>query len=156
MGSEFGQRSEWYHERSLDWHLLQFEPHQGIQRWVRDLNHFLRNEKALYECDFSLEGFEWIDASDWQQGVISFIRRAPSTDEKLIVICNLTPVVRKNYRIGVPDGGYWKEVLSSDDKKYGGSHLINSGQDAQPEQIHGKKFSISLTLPSLSFLFFKK
>ena len=154
MGGEFAQRNEWYHEQSLDWHLLQYGPHQGIQRWVRDLNHFYTHEPVLFQRDFSSEGFEWIDCQDWQQGVISFIRKCPG-HKPLVVVCNLTPTVRQDYRIGVPEGGFWELVLNSDAAPYGGSGLIHGGQSAQAISFHQRRFSLNLTLPSLCALFLK-
>jgi 1,4-alpha-glucan branching enzyme len=155
MGGEFAQWDEWYHERSLDWHLLGFPPHQGVQRWVKDLNHFYRNEPTLYEIDFTPEGFEWIDFRDRDSSVISFIRKGRRGD-LILVVCNLTPVPRTNYRVGVPKGGFWTEVLNSDAKTYWGSGYGNmGGVEAAPVAFHGRPYSLSLTLPPLSVLFFK-
>jgi 1,4-alpha-glucan branching enzyme len=156
MGTEFGQWSEWVHERSLDWHLLEYDPHRGLQRWVRDLNTFYRGEPCLYERDFELEGFRWIDHNDWEQSVISFLRRGESDDEALLVVANLTPVLRRNYRVGVPFGGRWNEVLNSDAKLYGGSGQgILGGVDAAPVSAHGFYHALSLTLPPLSVVVLK-
>jgi len=156
MGAEFGQWDEWYHERSLDWHLLQYPPHQGVQRWVKDLNQVYRKEPALYELDFRQEGFEWIDFRDWEGSIISFIRKGKSTDEVFLVVCNFTPMLRMNYRVGVPRGGFWKEALNSDATIYGGiGHGNFGGMEATPVPYHGKYHSLSLTLPPLSILFFK-
>jgi 1,4-alpha-glucan branching enzyme len=156
MGGEFGQWDEWYHETSLDWHLLQYPPHQGVQKWVRDLNHLYRVEPALYELDFGLEGFEWIDFHDWEGGIISFLRKGKSTNDLFLVACNFTPVPRHNYRIGVPRGGFWREVLNSDAKTYWGSgHGNFGGVEATPIPAHGKYQSLSLTIPPLGILFFK-
>ena len=157
MGGEFGQWNEWYHEESIHWHLLQHSTHQGVKRWVQDLNALLKNEPALHEKDFEMDGFEWADLSDWEGSVISFIRKGRSDREKVLVVCNLTPVLRMNYRIGVPDGGYWKELLNSDSTIYGGSGQGNmGGVDAVPVPMHGKYHSLSLTLPPLSTMFFKR
>jgi 1,4-alpha-glucan branching enzyme len=156
MGGEFGQRNEWYHETSLDWHLLQTPLHQGVQKWVRDLNRFYRAEPAIHELDFRQETFEWIDFRDWEGSTISFLRRGKSTDDIFLVVCNLTPVPRRNYRMGVPREGFWKEVLNSDAKIYGGSgHGNFGGVEATPVSSHGKYHSLSLTLPPLGVLFFK-
>ncbi|MEW6375843.1 MAG: 1,4-alpha-glucan branching protein GlgB [Thermodesulfobacteriota bacterium] len=156
MGGEFGQWDEWYHETSLDWHLLQYPPHQGVQKWVRDLNHLYRVEPALYEIDFGMEGFEWIDFHDWEGSIISFLRKGKSTNALFLVACNFTPVPRHNYRIGVPRGGFWREVLNSDAKTYWGSgHGNFGGLEATPIPAHGKYHSLSLTIPPLSVLFFK-
>jgi 1,4-alpha-glucan branching enzyme len=156
MGAEFGQWDEWYHERSLDWHLLQYLPHQGIRRWVKDLNQLYRKEPALFELDFRQEGFEWIDFRDWEGSTISFIRKGKSTDEIFLVVCNFTPVLRTNYRVGVPLSGFWKEALNSDATIYGGiGHGNFGGAEATPVPYHGKYHSLSLTLPPLSILFLK-
>jgi len=157
MGGEFGQWQEWYHEESLHWHLLEYPPHQGIQKWIRDLNHFYRNEPALYELDFQPEGFEWIDFSNWEESIISFLRRGKSTKDIILVVCNFTPVPRYNYRVGTPEGGFWKEALNSDAQVYGGSgHGNLGGAEAAPIPRHGKNYSLSLTLPPLGILIFKK
>lgn len=156
MGGEFGQWNEWYHEASLDWHLLDYPQHRGIKKWVEDLNHFYRNEPAVHELDFSPEGFEWIEFRDSDNSIISFIRRAKSSGDIVLVVCNLTPVPRYDYHIGVPRGGLWREVLNSDAKIYGGSGLGNlSGVGATAMAMHGRYNSISLTLPPLGVLFFK-
>ncbi len=156
MGGEFGQWNEWSHEDSLEWHLLQYAPHQGIQRWVRDLNHLYRNEPALHERDFSNDGFEWIDFHDWQDSIISFIRKGSSTDDIILVVCNFTPVPRTNYTVGVPRGGWWQEVMNSDAEYYNGTGWGNSGGvEASPLAAQGRFHSVSLDLPPLGVLFFK-
>ncbi len=154
MGGEFGQWSEWHHEKSLDWHLLDYPPHKGVQRWVRDLNRLYRSEAALHELDFS--GFEWIDLQDWEQNIISFLRKGRNPDELILVVCNFTPVPRLNYRVGASRGGLWKEVLNSDAEIYGGSgHGNFGGVEASPTPFHGRPYSLSLTLPPLGVIFFK-
>jgi 1,4-alpha-glucan branching enzyme len=156
MGGELGQWNEWNHDQSLDWHLLQYPMHQGLQWWARDLNHFYKSEPALYELDFALEGFEWIDFHDWESSIISFIRKGKHTGNVILVVCNLTPIPRHNYRVGVPRGGYWREVLNSDARTYGGSGQGNmGGVEATPIPSHGRYYSLSLTLPPLGVLFFK-
>ncbi|MDP2972499.1 MAG: 1,4-alpha-glucan branching protein GlgB, partial [Deltaproteobacteria bacterium] len=156
MGGEFGQWDEWYHESSLDWHLLQYPLHQGVQKWVRDLNHLYRVEPALYELDFRMEGFEWIDFHDWEGSIIIFLRKGKNTGDLFLIVCNFTPIPRQNYRTGVPRGGFWKEVLNSDSQTYGGSgHGNFGGLEASPIPSHGKYHSLSLTLPPLGVLFFK-
>jgi 1,4-alpha-glucan branching enzyme len=157
MGDEFGQWKEWDHDESLEWHALEYPSHQGVQSWVKDLNHLYRTEPALYEMDFHFEGFEWIDFHDWEQSTISFIRKSKASSEIILVVCNLTSVPRHNYRVGVPHGGYWREILNSDAEIYGGSGCGNSGgADASPVQAQHRDYSLSLTLPPLSVLFFKK
>lgn len=156
MGGEFGQRNEWYHEVSLDWHLLQNHLHKGMYNWIKDLNLFYRNEPSLYEIDFSPNGFEWIDFHDWESSIISFLRIGKSTKDILLIVCNFTPVPRYNYRIGVPRCGYWKEMLNSDSEIYGGSNHGNfGGLEASNVPAHGREYSLSLTLPPLGILFFK-
>ena len=156
MGGEFGQWDEWYHEKSLDWHLLESPPHQGVQRWVKDLNGFYRAETAFHELDFRMEGFEWIDHRAGDMSVLSFIRKGKTTSDIILVVCNFTPVPRRNYRVGVPRGGFWAEVLNSDAKLYGGTGYGNfGGVEAAPLPAHGRDHSLSLTLPPLGVLFFK-
>ncbi len=153
MGGEFGQRREWQHEESLEWHVLQYPLHAGVQRWVRDLNRFYRDTPALYELDFSPEGFEWIDANDWESSVIAFIRKPRAHGRPVLVVCNFTPIVRENYRIGVPRGGTWRECLNSDATLYGGSGQGNLGAvEASPLPSHGRMHSLNLRLPPLGAL----
>ncbi len=157
MGGEFGQWNEWDHDKSLDWHLLGFEPHQGLLKWVRDLNHFYRNEPALFEIDFEAEGFQWVDCSDSDASVVSYLRKGRSGDSSVLVVCNGTPLPRNNYKVGVPESGFWKESLNSDGKEYGGSGQGNfGGLEAVPVAVHGHFQSLTLTLPPLSILIFKK
>jgi 1,4-alpha-glucan branching enzyme len=155
MGGEFGQWSEWYHEASLDWHLLDYPMHQGLQRWVGDLNSVYRQEPALFTRDFTPAGFEWIDCNDVMQSVITFLRKGRD-GELILLACNFTPVPRYNYRVGVPTGGYWQEVLNSDAVDYGGSGHGNLGsQEAAPIPCHGRSHSLNLTLPPLGVVFFR-
>ena len=154
MGCEFGQWREWNHDESLDWHLLEYLPHQGINRLVKDLNALYRKEPALYELEFTQAGFEWVDIGDWESSIISFIRKNRANDKEILVICNCTPVPRYGYRVGVPRGGMWKEVLNSDSKEYGGSGHGNFGRvNAESVPCHGRKYSLTLTLPPLGVLF---
>ncbi len=156
MGGEFAQWDEWYHEKSLDWHLLNYEPHQGVKRWVEDLNRVYRWEPALYEQDFTPAGFEWIDCHDVDNSVISFLRKGRKPENVILVVANFTPVVRLNYRVGVPRGGFWREILNSDATLYGGSGQGNlGGVEAAPIPCLGRDCSLSLTLPPLGILFFK-
>ncbi len=157
MGAESGQWREWDHDRSLDWRLLEEEPHLGLQRWIKDLNHFYRSQPALYELDFEPAGFEWIDCTDYEKSVLSFLRKGRSQEDMLLVVCNFTPVVRHDYRVGLPSGGYWKEMLNSDATAYGGSGRGNrGGLYADPAPFHGRSHSLSLTLPPLGLLVFKR
>jgi len=156
MGGEFGQWREWNHDESLDWHLLQLPPHAELQTWVADLNRLYRQEPALYERDFDAAGFEWVDCNDAPASVISFMRKARSTEESLLVVCNFTPVPRPNYRVGVPKAGYWREIVNSDAHHYGGSgHGNLGGVEAAPIPFHGRRFSLNLTLPPLGILLLK-
>jgi 1,4-alpha-glucan branching enzyme len=156
MGGEFGQWSEWYHEESLDWHLLEFPLHAGLQRWVKELNRTYRTETALYELDFDPAGFEWIDCNDTQQSTLSLIRKSRSTSEIILVVLNFTPTPQYNYQVGAPRGGLWQEILNSDAEEYGGSgHGNFGGIEAVPIEIHGRPYSLKLTLPPLGAVFFK-
>jgi len=156
MGGEFGQWNEWNHDASLDWHLLEYGPHKGVQRWVSDLNMFYRGEPALHELDCEPEGFAWIDCNDAEQSALTYLRRGTSTGEVLLVACNFTPVPRHNYRIGVPCAGEWEEVLNSDARLYGGSGQGNLGKvRTAPIAFHGHSHSIEATLPPLGIVVFK-
>ncbi|MBI5914048.1 MAG: 1,4-alpha-glucan branching protein GlgB, partial [Bacteroidetes bacterium] len=155
MGGEFGQTSEWNIERGLVWDLLKYDFHQGVQDWVRDLNHFYKNEKALYEQQFQPEGFDWIEHGDWQNSVITYVRKGKNPNDVVLVACNFTPVVREKYGFGSPLGGSWKEVLNSDDKEYGGKGIGNpKAVKAAKKPKHGMDFSIEVTLPPLSVVVF--
>jgi 1,4-alpha-glucan branching enzyme len=156
MGGEFGQRNEWNHQQSLDWHLLEDPRHAGIQRYVRDLNHLYRGEPALWERDFSADGFQWIDLHNWEESVVAFLRRGNRPEDFLVFAYNFTPVPRTAYRIGVPHGGGYAEVLNSDAETYGGSNLGNMGRiEAEELPWDGLSHSISITLPPLAALVFK-
>jgi 1,4-alpha-glucan branching enzyme len=155
MGGEFGQWNEWYHEASLDWHLLDYPNHAGLQRWVEDLNRFYRAEPALFTQDFTPAGFEWVDCNDVMQSVITFLRKGRD-GELVLVACNFTPVPRHNYRVGVPEAGFWEEVLNSDAALYGGSGQGNlGGIETVPIPYHGRYHSLNLTLPPLGVVFLK-
>jgi 1,4-alpha-glucan branching enzyme len=156
MGAEFAQWREWNHDQSLDWNLLDYASHQGISRWMTDLNRFYRDERALYERDFSGEGFEWVDFHDWEESAVSFLRKAKDPNDVVLVVCNFTPVPRYNYTVGVPRRGYWREVLNSDAQVYGGSGAGNfGGVEAAPLPAQGRYYSLSVMLPPLSILLFK-
>jgi len=155
MGDEFGQWSEWVHDGSLEWDLLESAPHAGLQRWVAELNRFYRSTPALYELDCHPAGFEWIDCNDTESSVLSLIRKGKSTDAIVLAACNFTPVPRPNYRVGAPRGGFWREVLNSDAAVYGGSGWGNmGGVDAVQIPMHGRPYSLTLTLPPLTAVFF--
>jgi 1,4-alpha-glucan branching enzyme len=156
MGGEFGQWGEWCHDGSLEWHLTQYPPHQGLQRWITDLNHLYRNEPALHERDLEPAGFEWIDCNDAEAGVITLMRKGKTTGDMILVACNFTPVPRLGYRIGAPRGGLWKELLNSDATDYNGSGIGNKGAlHAESHGHHGRPYSLVVTLPPLAALFFK-
>lgn len=156
MGGEFGQWSEWSHDGSLEWHLLESPAHSGLKRWLRDLNTFYRGEPSAHDLDFDTAGFAWVDCKDYQRSVISFLRRGRNSEDQSLFVCNFTPVVRQNYRVGVPRDGLWKEVLNSDAPLYGGSGQGNfGGLQAVPLPIHGHPFSLNMTLPPLGIVVFK-
>jgi len=153
MGGEFAQQREWSHSTSLDWHLLDLPLHAGIQQLVKDLNRLYQATPALYEIDFDSGGFEWIDCNDNRQGVISFLRRGKNPAVFVVVVCNMTPVVRSDYCIGVPAPGQYLERLNSDASTYGGSGVGNLGTVVSEQVgIHGREHSISLNLPPLAAL----
>ena len=156
MGSEFGQSSEWNFESSLDWHLLQYPYHEGIKNTITDLNQLYKKQPALYQKQFSSEGFEWINYSDHQNAVIAFIRKGNDSKDDIIVVCNFTQIVRDKYRIGIPRKGKLNEIFNSDIENYGGSGVSNSQKikiEASP--YDGKDFSTELILPPLSVIAFK-
>ena len=156
MGGEFGQRREWQHEEKLEWWVLQHGEHEGARIWVRDLNGYYRSAPALYERDFSAEGFEWIDCSDAQSSVIAFLRKPAASGPIVMVACNFTPVARENYRLGLPRPGQWREVLNSDAGIYGGSGVGNAGGiQAVEHASHGRPYSATLMLPPLGVVVFE-
>jgi 1,4-alpha-glucan branching enzyme len=156
MGGELGQWQEWNHDQGLDWDLLQWEPHHKLQQFVKDLNALYRSQPALYEVDFNWAGFEWIDFHDADHSILSFLRRAKNPGEFIVFICNFTPMVEKQYRIGVPEAGYYIELLNSDAAIYGGRNFGNGG-GVQSETIpwQGRPFSVNLTIPPLAVLVLK-
>ena len=156
MGGEFGQRREWAHEGSLEWHVLQYPLHEGMRRWVADLNRVYREQPALHERDFSADGFAWVDCQNWEESVISYLRYAENRDDVVLVVCNFTPVPRYDYVVGVPHGGRWDELLNSDAQVYGGSGMGNrGGAEAAPIPAHGHFHSLALTLPPSSVVMLK-
>ncbi len=156
MGGEFGQWSEWYSQTSLDWHLLEYEPHRGLQLFVRNLNELYREEPSLHEVDFTNQGFEWIDFGDFDNCVVSFIRKAKNKGDFTLFVFNFTPVPRDDYRVGVPRQGSYKEILNSDAAIFWGSNVGNYGEViAEDVWWHGRPYSIRLRLPPLGALAFK-
>ncbi|HEX3996966.1 MAG TPA: 1,4-alpha-glucan branching protein GlgB [Pirellulales bacterium] len=151
MGDDFGQWNEWNYEESLQWHLLQWPAHQGLQKCVADLNRIYRREAALHQVDFDPAGFEWIDCHNFNDSVLIYIRRAKNANDFLIVACNFTPVPRMAYRFGVPQGGWYEEIFNSDSTFYGGSNLGNgSGLRASETESHCRPYSLEIVLPPLS------
>lgn len=156
MGCDYGQWGEWNHDGSLDWDVLRFGNHSGIQHWVRDLNGLYRSEGPLHAVDFSPEGFEWIEVDDRANSVLSFLRKDPQGGRMILVVCNFTPVPRGGYRIGVPLEGAWEELLNSDALPYGGTGHGNFGKvESTNIPSHGRPFSLELTLPPLGVLFLR-
>jgi 1,4-alpha-glucan branching enzyme len=156
MGGEFGQWREWTHDDSLQWELLDQPLHAGLSNWVRDLNLLYKSEAAMHEWDCDPAGFEWIDCDDADSSAVSLIRKGKSSAAIIMVTCNFTPVPRSNYRVGAPRGGYWREALNSDAAVYGGSNMGNGGgTEAVQSALHGRPYSITITLPPLAVLFFK-
>lgn len=156
MGAEIGQWSEWSEARSLDWHLLNYPTHTQLQQWVRDLNGLYKEQPALYQQDFEPAGFEWIEANDADQSVFTYIRYAHDRSDFVVVACNFTPVVRENYRVGVPEPGYYRELLNSDAEMYGGSNVGNAGgRHTEYWRWHDYDHSLNLTLPPLAILILK-
>ena len=156
MGGEFGQWREWVHDGSLDWDLLKYPLHAGLQRWVQDLNRLYRSEPALHEMDCHPAGFEWIDCDDADSSTVTLIRKGKSSSTIILVACNFTPVPRYSYRLGSPRSGSWQEILNSDAGEYGGSNMGNlGGVETVPVPLHGRPYSLTITLPPLSVSFFK-
>ncbi|MEL4308700.1 1,4-alpha-glucan branching protein GlgB [Joostella sp. CR20] len=156
MGNEIAQSSEWNFQTSLDWHLLQYNGHQRVQKCVADLNKLYKEQPALHEKQFSAEGFEWINYGDSENSVLSYLRKGHYIENNLVIVCNFTPVVRENYRIGVPQEGRLEEIFNSDAQHYGGSGVMNS-KSVSIETIayNGKNFSVAITLPPLAVVVFK-
>jgi len=155
MGCEFGQRREWTHDGSLEWWVLQFPDHDGLRRLIGDLNRLYRDEPALHQLDTESRGFEWVDGSDSENSVISYLRRSRDGDA-VLVLCNFTPLPRHNYTVGAPRGGRWRELLNSDAPIYGGSGVGNYGAiESSPVPAHGRYHSLTLTLPPLGVIVLK-
>ena len=156
MGDELAQWREWNQDESLDWHLLQWRDHQGVLKLVSDLNALCNTEASLHQVDFDWQGYEWLELHDWENSVLAFLRRAKDPNDSMVVICNFTPVVREQYRIGVPTGGYYREALNTDAGYYGGSNIGNEGGVwAVPEPYAGRPYHLSLRLPPLAVLYLK-
>src|SRR5271170_3609502 len=156
MGCEFGQVNEWSHDGSLDRDVLQYPVHRGVQAWMEQLNRVYRSEPALHVLDNTVDGFEWVDCNDHATSTISLLRKSESPQDTVLIVCNFTPIPRVGYRVGVPEGGYWRELLNSDATEYGGAGMGNlGGVRAEEQPAHGRPHSLKLTLPPLSALFLK-
>ncbi|HDQ25212.1 MAG TPA: 1,4-alpha-glucan branching protein GlgB [bacterium] len=157
MGCEIGQWAEWDFNGSVDWAAAETPLHAGVQKWTGDLNRVYKSQPALYERDFTYEGFRWIDCRNFEESVISFIRKGENEDDDIVIVCNFTPVARHHYTLGFPSSGFWDEILNSDAKEYGGSGAGNyGGVHVFPFEAHGMGNSATLTVPPLGVLFFKK
>lgn len=156
MGGEMAQWLEWNHDTQIDWPLLEFDRHKGIQHLLADLNRVYREQRALHELDFQAEGFQWIQCDDWQHSTYALIRWSKDHKEGVVVLINMTPVVRYDYRVGVPARGFYKEIFNSDAAIYGGSNVGNQGgRYSEPSPAHGQENSVSVTLPPLSVIMLK-
>nr|MBA3430664.1 alpha amylase C-terminal domain-containing protein [Actinomycetota bacterium] len=156
MGGELAQEREWTHDHSIDWHLLEDQGHAGVKRMVSDLNRVYSQTPALWEQDFSPDGFAWIDANDADNNTLSFVRRAKDSDQVLACITNLSPVVREGFRVGLPKSGRWDEVMNTDSERYGGSNVGNGGVIvAEDQSWHGLDHSAVITLPPLGILWLR-
>lgn len=156
MGDEFGQVREWTHDTSLEWHVLQYPVHRGVQAWVGQLNRLYQNEPALHVFDADPAGFEWVDCNDSASSVLSLLRKGESPADTILAVFNFTPVPRQPYQLGVPAGGFWRELLNSDGHEYGGSDWGNmGGRKAEQRTMHGRPYSLTLTLPPLGAIFLK-
>jgi 1,4-alpha-glucan branching enzyme len=156
MGGEFAQTTEWAHEKSLDWHLLEYAPHQGMMKLMSTLNTLYKEEGALYEYNFEESGFEWIDINDSENSVVSWLRKGKAEKDQIVVVANFTPVPRENYRVGVPKKGFYAQIFNSDAGEFTGSSINN---DAVIESVsittHGRDNSIAVTLPPLAIVYYK-
>src|SRR5215471_16891273 len=157
MGQEIGQRAEWNHNEGVQWWLLEFDYHRKLQTLMRELNSLYRAHPALHQVDFHYSGFEWVDFHDADNSIIAFLRRAEDPKDFLVVCCNFTPVPRQGYGFGVPEEGVYEEILNTDAEAFGGSNMGNGGKvEAEPVEQHGRPYSISVTLPPLAVVVFKK
>ena len=155
MGGEIGQSSEWNFQYSLDWHLLEYDFHSGIQELVKDLNALYKKQPALYEKQFSPEGFQWIDYGDQENSVLTYIRKGHDSKNDLIIACNFTPIPRENYRVGVPRNKQLKEIFNSDSEKYAGSGMTNGTVKPTKKACHGYDQSVEITIPPLATVVFR-
>jgi 1,4-alpha-glucan branching enzyme len=157
MGQEIGQREEWNHNQGIRWDLLEYAPHRELQGLVRDLNRLYRANPAMYEVDFHHTGFEWVDFRDGENSIIAFLRRGNDPKDFILFCCNFTPVPRQGYEFGVPEEGFYQEILNTDSELFGGSNLGNGGcVSSRPVARHNRPHSIAVTLPPLAVIAFKK
>jgi 1,4-alpha-glucan branching enzyme len=157
MGQEIGQREEWNHDAGIRWELLEFDPHRKLQALVRELNRLYRANPALYEVDFHYRGFDWVDFHDWESSIIAFVRRADNPKDWLLFCCNFTPVPRQGYEFGVPEEGFYEEILNTDSELFGGSNIGNGGMvSSRPRPRHNRQHSIAVTLPPLAVVAFRR
>ncbi len=157
MGQEIGQREEWDHNSGIRWELLEFDCHRKLQTLARELNRIYREYPALYQVDFHYSGFEWVDFHDWEGSIIAFIRRAADPKDFLLYCCNFTPVERQGYEFGVPEEGFYEEILNTDSELFGGSNMGNGGSvSSRPIPKHNRRHSIAITLPPLAVVVFRK
>jgi 1,4-alpha-glucan branching enzyme len=157
MGGDMAQYAEWNYEKSLDWHLLEYPLHSKLQKMWSDLNLIYRNERALHQYDEKKQGFEWIDDGDYQHNCLSFMRKSDNIDETIYVICNFADDTRKSYKIGIPFEGEYEEIFNSQSEYYEGWNIGNSGRiTAQHESMHGRDYSLTLTLPPLGVIYLKR
>ena len=156
MGNEFAQWNEWNHDDGPQWELLDFKSHRGVQQLVADLNGLVVTHPALHELDFKHEGFEWVECQNAEDSTLVFLRKGASGNEPILVCCNFTPVVRYDYRVGVPKSGFWKEIFNSDSELYGGSNVGNfPGATSLGQEHHGQPDSVSLVMPPLAVTIFR-
>jgi 1,4-alpha-glucan branching enzyme len=157
MGQEIGQREEWNNNSAIRWELLEFDLHRKLQTLMRELNRLYRASPSLYQVDFHYSGFEWVDFRDSENSVISFLRRAEDPSDFLLICCNFTPVPRQGYEIGVPEEGFYEEVLNTDSELFGGSNIGNGGMvSSRLKACHNRPYSIAVTLPPLAVVIFRK
>ncbi len=153
MGGELGQFSEWKDLEDIDWELLDYEMHEKMHNYTKALNQFYLKEPSLWQQDHTPDGFEWIDANNFNQSIISFIRKGKASDDQLIILCNFTPVVYESYKIGVPDLGDYEEIFNSDASHFGGSGQVNAGLlKAEDKNWHSQPYCLSIKVPPLAFV----
>ncbi len=156
MGGEIGMWNEWNHDRGVEWSLLDFDTHRGIQKCIADLNRIVIDNPALHRCDFSGDGFEWVDCMNADDSILSFVRKSGENDPMILVCCNLTPVVRTGYRVGAPMSGFWREIFNSDAAIYGGSDVgTYPGAQTTGQAHHGRPDSLTINLPPLAVSVFR-